>query len=303
MRPTWSHDQEGGDAWLEGLKESDNPYPSDTLAYFGWLSGNLSEELASCDDPQELDGRSMYLDEVMRSRRSLAHRLCADLPNVEEIARVIGSPIEEWPANCYGISQAILESGILDDHQRAHGRLFLNYGKYTGTVGQGSIFAGKPRIQHGWIESPNGHVVDPTRFVLLNASPDMWAGPINDYDMSGARARKSMQPLPYAITTPCPIRLPLNDPSSLAAFDRLLGLRSNEIKTSGFIDRVHLTWIANLPIQDMGEHAGLILNTLRLVGLSSLMPTDTARWIDNVGEWRALAERGELERSIKLRPD
>lgn len=288
MRPTWDYRDEGTNAYLMNLTEADNPYPDQSLAHFQWLQGLVSEELIILQDeaPDEAADRSMYLEEIKSWTRQQASRLRRELPSAEEVSGAIKVDLSQWPTNCYGIAQAVLESGVLDAYQEKHGKLFLTYGQYQGEIAPTSAFANRPFTRHGWLESPLGHVVDPTRYVFLGTTPQLWAGTIEDYDLSGARIRERMSPSPPKITDSDFVKLPLNDPSSLAVFDRLLRNRNREVEKSGQIELCHLIWIATRPVADMGKDAPMILRTIDMVGKPALMPVDTRNWIFEVTEWR-----------------
>lgn len=92
--------------------------------------------------------------------------------SVEVAATAISTPVDKWPSNCFAISQAIKEAGLVPGGE-------LRYGAYLGPVHEKSVFAGKPVVRHGWIEVPDagrdysGYVVDPTRWVFTNTRPEI----------------------------------------------------------------------------------------------------------------------------------
>lgn len=298
MRPTWDYRDDGTTAYLNNLSEDDNPHPKDSLAHYQWLQGFLSERVIVLSDeyPHNISDEHNRIDDIKYLALQLGYRLNNDLPTAEEVAIAIDVDLSEWPSNCYGIAEAILSSGVLDPYQEKHGKLFLTYGQYHGDIAPTSIFANRPFARHGWLESPLGHVVDPTRYVFFDTKPEIWAGPINDYDMSGARLRERMSPIAPEITTSDLVKLPLNSPDSLAVFDRILGNTTREIERSGKIELTHLRWIANRPVADMGIDAPMILRTIESMGKAGFMPIDTRNWIAEVSEWR------EHSQAVSLRP-
>jgi len=288
MRPTWDYRDDGATAFFDNKTENDNPHPEQSLAHFQWLQGFIAEQVMVLQDEDPFKGsdRSTYLEDVKYWVRQQASRLKRELPSAEDVAQAINVDLREWPANCYAIAKATLESGILDEYQEKHGKLFLTYGHYHGHISPTSIFAKRPFARHGWLESTNGHVVDPTRYVFHGGEPEIWAGSIEDYDMSGARLRERMAPSPPEVTDSDLVKLPLNDPSSLAVFDRIMRNRNREVEKSSQIELAHLRWVVNRPVAEMGDDAPMILRTIDMIGKPALMPVDTRNWISEVSEWR-----------------
>jgi hypothetical protein len=227
------------------------------------------------------------IEDVKYWTSQLASRLKRELPSAEDVSKAIQIDLSLWPKNCYGIAQATLESGVLDAFQQKYGKLFLTYGQYHGEFAPTSIYANRPLARHGWLESPLGHVVDPTRYVFLDQTPHLWAGTIEDYDLSGARIRQSMSPNPPLINDQNSdlVTLPLNERSSLSVFDHILRNTGQQIENSGKIELCHLIWVATRPLADLGEDAPMILKTIDEAGKSFLIPIDNRNWITEVSEW------------------
>lgn len=287
MRPTWGHRRQGEEAWLDGRIEADNPYAEDTLAHIEWLAGHLSAAISS----DELDGScglQIYLDETERWGKTRLYELRAGLPSAAEAAGAIGVPLDEWPGQCYGIAVELLSSGALDRFQAENGPLVAAYGLYSGPIAQASRFGGRPFSRHGWLESPDGHVVDPTRYVFSGTAPEIWIGSTDDYDLSGSRLRDG-RPKPSA-ETGRRVSLPLNDPDSLAVFDRLLRSGRNVAKT-GSISLEWLRWISNLPLERLGEDAPMVYRTVVSAGWPGLIPTDNRKWTDDIAAIRFTPSR------------
>ena len=280
MRPTWGYARQGEDAWFDGSGEAQNPYPEDTLANLEWLAGNLTAG-ANSGDLDDPDGIRAYLDDIEGWLRMHRARLKRGLPSAQDTATAIGLALGEWPGNCYGVAELALKSGILDSHQAEHGPLILTYGAYYGHIDSTSHFGGRPFSRHGWLESPAGHVVDPTRFVFTASHPEIWAGSGADYDLSHARVRERLNPRPPEPDGGRSVRLPLNDPDSLSVFDRLLGSGS-EVRRTGSIEIRRLSWIANLSLERLGCDAPMVFRTIEQAGWPGIVPSDCRRWVVGV---------------------
>lgn len=99
--------------------------------------------------------------------------------DIQTVAAVIEMPVADWPGNCYAVACKMLAAGLLA------GRAV--YGHYLGPIHPGTMFHGKPIVHHGWIETPDGRIVDPTRWVFTGASPYIHEVelPCLDYDEGG----------------------------------------------------------------------------------------------------------------------
>lgn len=95
-----------------------------------------------------------------------------------EAELIVGSPATEWEGRCAEISSA------LADAYRGE----AVYGHWVGPVVDGSPFAYAQSTgfaQHGWIEMPDGSIVDPTRFAFEAAEPYIYIGENDHYDRGG----------------------------------------------------------------------------------------------------------------------
>lgn len=290
MRPTWDYKDFGSTAFLNDKTLSDNPYREQSLAHLQWLQGFLSEHLMVTQDKDHLKYSDLLIDleDVKYWTSQLASRLKRELPSAEDVSKAIKIDLSLWPKNCYGIAQATLESGVLDAFQQKYGKLFLTYGQYHGEFAPTSIYANRPLARHAWLESPLGHIVDPTRYVFLDQAPHLWSGVIDDYDLSGARIREEMSPNPPIIRDKDSnlLKIPLNNPSSLSVFDRILKNVNHEIEKSGQIELCHLIWVATRPLEILGKDAPMIVNAIDMMGKSYFVPIDNRNWIAEVSEWR-----------------
>ncbi len=95
-----------------------------------------------------------------------------------EAELIAGSPATSWMGRCAQISS------LLADAYRGE----AVYGHWTGPVADASPFAYASRTgfaQHGWIEMPDGSVVDPTRFAFEMVAPYIYIGESDHYDRGG----------------------------------------------------------------------------------------------------------------------
>jgi len=154
----------------------------------------------------------------------------------EKLAKAIDWPVAEWPGNCYGVAAAIVKAGLVEG--------VAVYGHWLGPVHPDGYFGdrtGLPVVQHGWILSPEGEIIDPTRWVFENVQPYIYVGR-NDaaYDEGGNAVREWL-------LSPCPaptgerkFTLTLG-PTVLRKVQKLLGDQSTSFTNE------QVFWLANLP--------------------------------------------------------
>lgn len=205
-------------------------------------------------------------------------------PNVYPIsakgmAKRIGIPLDRWPGNCFTVACALVDKkgGVDGD---------AVYGHWTGPVAPGTMFHGKPLIQHGWVLRSDGTVVDPTRFVFEGAEPYIYEGPADYYDEGGNAWRKAMlSPAPdfnEKLDNPNFMKLVKWKPKNqrlARAVDILLEPAKRKV---GFLSRHQLFWLANLPYEMLTPVPGLDLapdlyKELGKLGLEVAVPLDNRR--------------------------
>lgn len=181
----------------------------------------------------------------------------------EAAAAAINLPLQDWPGNCYAVACQILKAGL------AQGRAV--YGHYLGPVAPGTLFSGRSLIQHGWIETPDGHIIDPTRWVFENVTPYLYSISVKltqEYDEGGNRFRAANQkPAPafndnetlYYISEP-----------SAPIFNRLLLQPANQIVCS----QSQIFWLANLSLLTLQDDAKAVYEELDRLHLLALVPLD-----------------------------
>lgn len=169
-----------------------------------------------------------------------------DLPDVHEIGKQIGTPVEDWKGRCHEIA------GGLIDMKLVTGRLI--YGHYLGPVSEHSMFANKlelPFIQHGWIIHESGMVVDPTRWVFEHEEPyifiDLFGENNDQYDEGGNVWRATQtRPPPDFRKSDQVVETDTLDP---AVRWFIMSLLSYPPKVTS----KHVFWLANLPPDTLGS--------------------------------------------------
>lgn len=269
MRPTWGHRLQGYQAYEEAPYCGGNPHPDDCLAHYEWALGYL-EAMADDGDTREADPIKGKIGEIKHSIKRL-------LPPVEKVANTIGIRTNEWAGNCYSICNALLNSGLLDRVQDKHGKLILTYGLYWGEFSADSKFSGRPFTHHAWLESPNGHIIDPTHFAFQNTRPEIWVGNIENHDLSGSRMRNLQNPTPPQASGKI-IRFSTNAGPLMNVIQRFITGTSND-QSTGAIDIAHLRWLCNLPLEDFGKDPEPFYKQISDMGFGALIPIDNTRWI------------------------
>lgn len=171
--------------------------------------------------------------------------------SIQDAEHAVGQPTRTWPGKCYGIADALLESDLIEQGE-------LRYGHFVGNVSDDcKLFpSSRPFHQHGWIELPDGTVVDPTRWVFEHVAPYIYVGDADDYDVGGNRWRYATRgPFPEFVETDKLFDLCNGDISdSLADFLMHLvgGVNPEEgaRMQHGGDERLsfgQILWIANLP--------------------------------------------------------
>lgn len=193
--------------------------------------------------------------------------------NITQVARKLRWPAREWVGQCYAVAVRIVEAGLIEGVAR--------YGHWRGRISDKcpiERWRGNPLgfVQHGWIETPDGNVADPTRWVFEAVRPYIYVGRPDHYDIGGDVLRA-------ALTRPCPAysakapRVILSvwkhsreahDYMMRELFDRAPGITP---------EMVH--WLANLPRTAFREHARPIFLALVEGGFGALIPTDNRKLV------------------------
>jgi hypothetical protein len=203
----------------------------------------------------------------------------ADPPSIEAIERAIGMKARRWEHRCHEVSCKMLDRKLVMGVER--------YGHYYGPVAREHPRHGLPFQRHGWIETPTGSVVDPTRWAFEGVEPYIYHGPGDDYDAGGQRLKASqVGPYPAGPRDESADSEHLTDqqrearrkivPLAVtgAGLDHLMELTGGQIEDFN-LDQVF--WLANLPLSWWGGHAPAIYREIARVGYRAFIPVDNWR--------------------------
>lgn len=199
------------------------------------------------------------------------------IPPPDVIGNFIGKPPEQWKGNCYCVASKMVQEDVLMTECRAI------YGHYLGPISSKSYFKfrkGMPFVHHGWIELPNGDIIDPTRWVFEAKEPyialiDRGDDVAEEYDEGGNKWREAFQ-------TPPP-KYRKGDkqfPFTLNKFDKLdgrtyvLSLFGDKRMNVKEICLDQIFWLANLSLNVLGIYAESVYNYLVGMGVSAFIPID-----------------------------
>jgi hypothetical protein len=168
----------------------------------------------------------------------------------EQIGKLIGIKVKDWPGNCYSVAVNIVESGLVEGRPE--------YGIWQGEIAPGSYFDDRPIARHGWVRLPDGQVLDPTRWVFEGVDPYIYIGSGDDYDFGAADLRA-----------------------------RVLGTQSvSESEVLDFLDnpedfadeRQFLHKLANTPPKAHPFLMAEVYETIDRMGCGALIPIDYQEW-------------------------
>jgi hypothetical protein len=161
-----------------------------------------------------------------------------------------------------------------------HGHARAAYGIYLGPIADGTRFSGRPFANHGWIEFESGLVVDPTRWVFEGAKPALAAVPLDDYDFAGRRTRNAISARPLPAFDPKG-RIFSWDGDDAEVREAVAALLGAEGDWDGRIGLTQMSWLGNLPLGSLGEHAGRIYEFFERQGVIALVPIDNRNWLED----------------------
>jgi hypothetical protein len=187
--------------------------------------------------------------------------------SVQEVAKATGIPVETWPENCYAIACALVKAKLVEGKPM--------YGHWLGPVDPNCRFAGRPIVSHGWVETGREkfgpheavYITDPTRYVFEGKEPYIWRGVDFDefYDLGGNRLRAMLQrPVPTYNA---------EEHVDLVGSVEDMGFVFNLLGSSA-VDKNRLFWLANLPLQALGERAKAVYQMIVDAGLKAAIPLD-----------------------------
>jgi len=201
------------------------------------------------------------------------------LPTVEAVAAAIGLAAARWPNQCHKVACLMLKARLVAGVER--------YGHYYGPVAPGHPRHGQPFQRHGWIETPNRQVIDPTRWAFERVDPYIYCGSDADYDPGGQRlAAHLMRSYPAGPLDPALLSANLTEEQRACrqriiqleldgpARDHLASLTGGQVADFN-LDQVH--WLGNLPLALLGDHAAAIFGALSRAGHVAMIPVDNWR--------------------------
>lgn len=212
-----------------------------------------------------------------------------DQLTLQQVERALG-PASAWKGRCFEIASGIVAAKLV--------RGTAVYGHWLGPVHRRSIFhrggRGPTFVQHGWVVlADEPRVLDPTRWAFEARKAYLFLGePGKLYDEGGNEWRRAKRgPVPefdaddrcYELTTRVL-------PSEAWVFvERYLELRHSyddpRVKPGVLCVR-QLAYLANAPLDDLGNHARAIYATLGKLGLIAFVPIDNRKRVES-GRWPA----------------
>jgi len=98
------------------------------------------------------------------------------------VGEKIGIDVLDWPNRCFEVACAFIKHRIIIGKPC--------YGMYCGPISDKSVFAGRRFARHGWIFTPHGFIVDPTRWVFEAIDPYLFITRSQaEYDLGSMRMR------------------------------------------------------------------------------------------------------------------
>lgn len=182
-----------------------------------------------------------------------------------EAERIVGDKANTWPGRCAEIASKLAS---------AVGGASV-YGHWLGPPGE--FYAGRSSgfIQHGWIEMPDGSVVDPTRFVFEDMEPYIFEGTDDEgfYDRGGNKLRERRMTTPPEFTEDGEVHTMDFRDDVLTHVEGLLH------HPGPWLTSEQALWLANLPVSVLGAYARPIYTELQDAGLGAFIPIDNERMV------------------------
>jgi len=196
------------------------------------------------------------------------------LPTVAEIEAAIGIPARNWAGHCHEIASAIVDHGLAGG--------IAVYGDWRGEISEDGHFRrakGRPFVHHGWVALDDGRVLDPTRWAFEGKPPYLYVGPPGEeYDEGGNLHRWATLERPPAYRAEDPA-VPAEKMSFLGRVAML-----NLLGCPPAITRPMLVWMANLPVDLLGDMAAAIYADIIAVGQDALIPVDNLMMVARTGK-------------------
>jgi hypothetical protein len=223
--------------------------------------------------------------------------------DINEIAKIIGVPVQAWAGNCHGVSEALVKSGLLDQWGGERATYTLMRGHWIGPIAPGSHFGymrSLPFVPHSWIQTrhlafpvlersrrhidepmeqtikvTHDPIIDPTRFAFEAAPPYIYLGGNDRYDAGGNVWREIVEPelRPFnPATNPINLILPVET-------HKWIRVQLDQYETGRTypfcIYTIELVlWLANLSLFRLGKHARPIFHAIVQAGHAAAIPMD-----------------------------
>jgi hypothetical protein len=210
----------------------------------------------------------------------------SELLTLAQAEKIIGKPPADWRGCCYAVSCKLAESGVLPN-------AIAVYGAYLGPVAPGSMFDDSvPFQRHGWVLYEDGALLDPTRWVFENTVPYLyWTTQSNsDYDEGNNSIRRALlRPAPKY--DPFEKRFSLGQHITEATWGAIAKmLEEGDDRNERTICLSELFWLANLPLDMLGELALPLFTALTALGKEVAIPMDNYRRVME-GRWSGHAQK------------
>lgn len=193
--------------------------------------------------------------------------------DVNHVGEIIGLHPKVWAGQCYGIALALVEHNLVDGVAR--------YGHWLGPIAPNTLFSNKGLVQHGWVERPDGFIIDPTRWVFEGTLPYIYEGPNDYYDLGGntwRMARTTSPPEWNATERQARYNLSLDVAALVAILLADPGLAASSPATLSLSQRF---WLLNLALDLLQPHAKAIYQAAIEAGDGALIPIDNRRCVMN----------------------
>ena len=187
---------------------------------------------------------------------------------IKQVEKAIRLPAKEWAGKCYSIACDIVAKKLVNGK--------AVYGHWLGPVHAKSIFCDASVAgfcRHGWILMDDGTIVDPTRWVFEAKKPYIYIGENDLYDRGGNQLRKAMTQPPPEYNESEPQKLLVLDKETRNFVEYKLFLFGSPTNPNIF-SIGQMFWLANLSLNDLGDFAKSIYESLEECHMGALIPLD-----------------------------
>lgn len=192
--------------------------------------------------------------------------------SISDLERHIDLPVDNWHGNCFALATAAAD--VL-------GRGFhAVYGHYLGPVSKTGFWgsrSGDQFVQHGWVITPDGGIIDPTRWSFEDKPPYIFMSGSHghEYDEGGNKWRSMFR-------RPPPRRVKGKSEKSLHVSEECLCkivcmLGPAEVVVNGrelILTVEQIFWLANAVYDDLAPFNGEVYTAIEKLGMSGFVPID-----------------------------